>query len=54
MGLQNSTAQEKKAPKQEAVCSVIDAQGREIPITPEMIQDACNKLEKDVVKPVKK
>ncbi|MCY1395753.1 hypothetical protein D3C76_1297360 [compost metagenome] len=54
MGLQNSTPQEEKAPKQEAVGSVIDAQGKEIPITRQMIKEACEELEKSVVKPVKK
>ncbi|WP_166366730.1 PA1571 family protein [Pseudomonas akapageensis] len=55
MGLQNSTSQEKKAPPQKAECgSIIDAQGREIPITRDMIQEACKQLENCVVKPAKK
>jgi hypothetical protein len=54
MGLQNSTSQEKKAPPQKRVGgSIIDAQGREIPITEGMIQEACKHLENAVVKPAK-
>lgn len=32
-------------------CSVIDAQGREVQITEEMIQQACSELEQRLVKP---
>ncbi|AZF62566.1 MULTISPECIES: PA1571 family protein [Pseudomonas] len=32
-------------------CSVIDAQGREVQITEEMIQQACRELEQRLVKP---
>ena len=32
-------------------CSYIDAQGREVQITEEMIQDACAELEQKLVKP---
>ncbi|MBV6751803.1 MULTISPECIES: PA1571 family protein [Pseudomonas] len=32
-------------------CAIIDAQGREVPITEEMIQDACRELEQRLVKP---
>lgn len=32
-------------------CSYIDAQGREVQITEEMIQDACRELEKKLAKP---
>ncbi len=32
-------------------CSIIDAQGREVPITEDMIQQACHELEKRLVKP---
>lgn len=32
-------------------CSVIDAQGREVQITEEMIQQACSELEQRMVKP---
>ncbi|MFL1503780.1 PA1571 family protein [Pseudomonas sp. O64] len=34
-------------------CSVIDAQGREVQITEEMIQQACRELEQRLVKPAK-
>ncbi|WP_213875928.1 PA1571 family protein [Pseudomonas sp. dw_358] len=33
--------------------SFIDAQGREVPITEEMIQSACLELEKRLVKPAR-
>jgi hypothetical protein len=47
----NTTA--KRAPSQ--VCgSIIDAQGREIPITEQMIQKACKELEASRVKKVQK
>jgi hypothetical protein len=32
-------------------CSIIDENGREVPITEDMIQDACRELEKRLVKP---
>ncbi|WP_248752232.1 PA1571 family protein [Pseudomonas sp. MWU15-20650] len=32
-------------------CSIIDAQGREVPITEDMIQQACRELEQRLVKP---
>lgn len=55
MGLQDSTPQKKESPPQKQACgSMIDAQGREIPITRDMIQEACKELEKNVVKPAKK
>ena len=34
-------------------CSYIDAQGREVQITEEMIQQACSDLEQRLVKPAK-
>ncbi|MDE1165892.1 MAG: hypothetical protein PW845_10995 [Pseudomonas sp.] len=57
MGLQNSTEQTvavKRIHPHEAVGgSIIDAQGQEVPITEDMIQDACQELEKRLVKPSK-
>ena len=38
-------------PHQSLGCSIIDADGREIPITEDMIQKACSELEKRLVKP---
>ena len=38
-------------PDQSLGCSIIDEQGREVPITEDMIQDACRELEKRLVKP---
>ena len=32
-------------------CSYIDANGREVPITEDMIQQACSELEQRLVKP---
>ncbi|CAN2965758.1 MULTISPECIES: PA1571 family protein [Pseudomonas] len=32
-------------------CSFIDANGREVPITEDMIQQACSELEQRLVKP---
>jgi hypothetical protein len=40
-------------PGQSLGCSIIDAQGREVPITEDMIQDACRELEQRLVKPAK-
>jgi hypothetical protein len=31
--------------------AIIDAQGREVPITEDMVQDACRELEKRLIKP---
>ncbi|WP_339437151.1 MULTISPECIES: PA1571 family protein [unclassified Pseudomonas] len=36
---------------QQLPCSYIDAQGREVQITEEMIQQACSELEEKLVKP---
>jgi hypothetical protein len=38
-------------PDQSLGCSIIDKDGREVPITENMIQDACRELEKRLVKP---
>lgn len=38
-------------PDQSLGCAIIDAQGREVPITEDMIQNACRELEKRLVKP---
>jgi len=40
-------------PDQSLGCSIIDEQGREVPITEGMIQDACRELEQRLVKPAK-
>jgi len=55
MSLQNSS-EDKVIPvirkcEQSLGCSIIDAQGREVPITEDMIQDACRELEQRLVKP---
>ena len=56
MSLQHSSGTTQQRPAQPAqVCgSIIDAQGREIPITEQMIQQACSELEKSRVAPAKK
>ena len=38
-------------PDQSLGCSIIEEDGREVPITEGMIQDACRELEKRLVKP---
>ncbi|MHC8315199.1 PA1571 family protein [Pseudomonas sp. LB3P31] len=40
-------------PGQSLGCSIIDEQGREVPITEDMIQGACSELEQRLVKPAK-
>ncbi|APC14996.1 hypothetical protein BLL42_04420 [Pseudomonas frederiksbergensis] len=40
-------------PHQSLGCAIIDAQGREVPITEDMIQSACRELEQRLVKPAK-
>ncbi|MBN6776205.1 hypothetical protein JRG42_23230 [Pseudomonas granadensis] len=40
-------------PDQSLGCSIIDKDGREVPITEDMIQDACRELDKRLVKPAK-
>lgn len=56
MSLQHSSTTAPQRPHHSApVCgSIIDAQGREIPITEQMIQQACRELENSRVTPVKK
>lgn len=55
MSLQHSsTPQQRPAQPVPAIGSIIDAQGREIPITEQMIQQACRELENSRVNPVKK
>jgi hypothetical protein len=55
MSLQNSSDDKiqviRTQPDQSLGCSIIDADGREVPITEGMIQDACRELEKRLVKP---
>ncbi|MGY4493319.1 PA1571 family protein [Pseudomonas sp. TE3610] len=55
MGLQSSSNQTvevcRNQPHQAVGGSIIDAKGHEIPITEDMIQDACQELEKRLVKP---
>jgi hypothetical protein len=58
MSLQNSTEQSipvKRITAHEQVGgSIIDAHGREVPITEDMVQDACRELEERLVKPADK
>lgn len=51
MSLQHSSEPQNTAPQSQAqVCgSIIDAQGKEIPITEQMIQEACKHLEQNRV-----
>ncbi|POA80721.1 hypothetical protein SAMN05216205_1400 [Pseudomonas mohnii] len=55
MSLQNSRNDKiqviRTQPNQSLGCSIIDADGREVPITEDMIQAACRELEKRLVKP---
>ncbi|MBC3208297.1 MULTISPECIES: PA1571 family protein [Pseudomonas] len=55
MSLQHSSEDKiqviRTQPDQSLGCSIIDEQGREVPITENMIQDACRELEKRLVKP---
>jgi hypothetical protein len=53
MTLQNSSDAKIEVIRQpqQLPCSVIDAQGREVQITEEMIQQACHELEQRLVKP---
>ena len=57
MSLQNSSDDKiqviRTQPDQSLVFSIIDEKGREVPITEDMIQDACRELEKRLVKPAK-
>ena len=56
MSLQHSSDTVKNAqPPKPLVCgSIIDAQGREVPITEQMIQKACKELEESRVEKVRK
>ncbi|MGE7992789.1 PA1571 family protein [Pseudomonas sp. NPDC089554] len=55
MSLQHSSDTPKTpAPAQKPCGSVIDAQGKEVPITEQMIQQACQELEESRVKRVSK
>jgi hypothetical protein len=55
MSLQNSSEDKieviRTQPDQSQGCSIIDKDGREVPFTEGMIQDACRELEKRLVKP---
>ncbi|HWT67957.1 MAG TPA: hypothetical protein VN214_02465 [Pseudomonas sp.] len=55
MSLQNSSDDKiqviRTQPNQSLGCSIIDKEGREVPITEDMIQKACRDLEKRLVKP---
>jgi len=53
MSLQNSSNAKIEVIRQpqQLPCSYIDAQGREVQITEDMIQDACRELEQKLVKP---
>ncbi|MGL6246405.1 PA1571 family protein [Pseudomonas sp.] len=55
MSLQNSSEDKieviRTQPNQSLGCSIIDKDGREVPITENMIQEACSELEKRLVKP---
>ena len=55
MSLQNSSEDKiqviRTQPNQSLGCSIIDADGREVPITEKMIQNACSELENRLVKP---
>ncbi len=49
---QNETLPVKRLDAQEPVGGwIIDSQGREVPITEDMVQDACRELEKRLVPP---
>lgn len=58
MSLQNSTEQsipvKRITPHEQVGGSIINAQGQEVPITEDMVQDACRELEKRLVKPANK
>lgn len=55
MTLQNSSDAKIEVIRQlqQLPCSYIDAQGREVQITEEMIQQACSELEQRLVKPAR-
>lgn len=52
--LQNSIEVVRVHPQEPVGGSIIDAQGREVPITEDMVQDACRELEKRLVEPSNK
>jgi len=58
MSLQNSSEDKiqviRTQPDQSLGCSIIDEQGHEVPITENMIQQACSELEKRLVTPAEK
>ncbi|QXH55180.1 PA1571 family protein [Pseudomonas maumuensis] len=55
MSLQHTDTANKQTHPQPQVCgSIIDAQGREVPITEQMIQKACKDLEDSRVEKVRK
>jgi len=54
MSLQHSNDTTTKRPQPQVCGSIIDAQGREVPITEQMIQKACKELEASRVKKVHK
>lgn len=56
MSLQSTSDNQQPRPNQQPqVCgSIIDAQGREVPITEQMIQQACKALEQSRVERVRK
>ena len=56
MSLQHSsdTTKTQTPPKPQVCGSIIDAEGREVPITEQMIQQACKTLEDSRVEKVKK
>jgi hypothetical protein len=58
MSLQHSSEDKieviRTKPGQSLGCSILDKDGREVPITEEMIQQACSELEKRLVKPAEK
>jgi hypothetical protein len=55
MSLQNSSDDKiqviRTQPNQSLGCSIIDKEGREVPITEDMILTACRELEQRLVKP---
>ncbi|WP_395608604.1 PA1571 family protein [Pseudomonas sp. B22129] len=56
MTLQNSSEAKIKVIRQpqQLPCSYIDAKGREVQITEEMIQQSCRELEQRLVKPAQR
>lgn len=50
----DSLAVKRVQPQEPVGGSIIDAQGREVPITEDMVQDACRELEERLVTPASK